>query len=321
MEKTWATFRNKDQTMSQSVDPPTDLVGHNNNKAITKPLALSLLIGLKNNKCISDSDFVRSPKSPLEIRMLSTMADPFFLKSSLTAHLNCCCGPAKVGLSIVDSLGDDRILSPDVVFGPSLRIKSSEIRDKHPKLFPDTKPIKIEKERSGVVFEIGETEQIGLRNRSFSANDCPSKTHVLSQSKVGGGAEGYIPRIGSENAFSCPLSEDEMEMSEDYTCIIKHGPNSKTTHIYGDRVLECHKNEDNKEKSVETELDSMFPLDNFLSVCNFCNKKLEVGEDIYMYRGEKAFCSAECRAEEMAIDEEDIEDSCIVMQESLKKLF
>ena len=76
-----------------------------------------------------------------------------------------------------------------------------------------------------------------------------------------------------------------MEMSEDYTCIIAHGPNPKTTHIYGDRVLECQKNEViNREKQFETELESMFPTDHFLSVCDFCNKKLEVGYDIYMYR-------------------------------------
>ncbi|VVB09016.1 unnamed protein product [Arabis nemorensis] len=319
--------------MSQSVDQQSDLVGHNNNtKTITtNPLALSLLIGL-NNKNISDSDFVRSPKSPLEFRMLSTMAEPFFLRSpisSLTAHLNCCCGrPAKVGLlSIVDSLGvgDDRILSPDVVFGPALRIK-----DKHPNLFPEPHkpgPVKkmIEKERSGVVFEIGEnssdTEPIGLRNRSFSANDCLRKTRVLSRSKLGG--EGYFRGICSDNVFSSCLSEEDYmeEMSEDYTCITAHGANPKTTHIYGDRVLECHAKEDDiTEKLFKTELGSTFPSDHFLNLCNFCNKKLDVGEDIYMYR-EKAFCSAECRSEEIMIDEEDLEDSFIPLQESSKKLF
>uniref|UniRef100_A0A0D3B7H8 FLZ-type domain-containing protein n=1 Tax=Brassica oleracea var. oleracea TaxID=109376 RepID=A0A0D3B7H8_BRAOL len=311
--------------MSQSVDPQTDLVGHNNTKAITNPLTRSLLIGLNNNKCISDSDFLRSPKSPLEFRVLSKMAEPFFLRSprsSLTAHLNCCCVPAKVGLSIVDSLRDDGVLSPDVVFGPALRLKFSEIKDKHPRLFPETKSLDVEKKRSGVIFEIGdETEPIGLRNRSFSENDCPRKARVLSQSKVI--AEGYFPGIGSDSASSSCLSEDHMEMSEDYTCIIAHGPNPKTTHIYGDRVLECQKNEViNREKQFETELESMFPTDHFLSVCDFCNKKLEVGYDIYMYRGEKAFCSEECRSEEMMmIDEEDLEDSCLTMHESLKKLF
>ncbi|AEC07736.1 unnamed protein product [Arabidopsis thaliana] len=324
MLKTRAMFPHKDQAMSLSLDPQSDLVvGHTNNRPITNPLALSLLIGLNNkNKCISDSDFVRSPKSPLEFRVLSTMADSFFLRSprsSLTAHLNCCCGPAaKVGLSIVDSLGDDRCLLPDIVFGPALRIKCSEVMDKHPKLlFPvANKSKKIENERSGVVFEIGdnssETEPVGLRNRSFSANDCLRKTRVLSRSKLG--QEGDFPGSGSDNAFS---SEDDME---DYTCIIAHGPNPKTTHIYGDRVLECHKNElkgdeDNKEK-----FGSVFPSDNFLGICNFCNKKLGGGDDIYMYR-EKSFCSEECRSEEMMIDEEDLEEPCIDMHESLKKLF
>ncbi|CAA7032834.1 unnamed protein product [Microthlaspi erraticum] len=308
MLKTGSRFRHKDQAISQSVDPhQSDPIGHNNNnKAITSPLALSLLIGLNNNnKCsISDSDFVRSPKSPLEFRMLSTMvAEPFFLRSprsSLTAHLNCCWGPSKVGLSIVDSLGDDRVLSPDVVFGPALRIKSSEIKDNN-----TPKSLKIqEKERSGGIFEIGdnlsETEPIGLRNRTLSRSKLAAERDIV---------------------FSGCVSEEEMEMSEDYTCIISHGPNPKTTHIYGDRVLECHKNElkeddVNKEKHIETE----FPSDNFLSVCNFCNKKLDVGEDIYMYR-EKGFCSEECRWEEMMVEEEDMEDSCVVMHESLKKFF
>lgn len=36
---------------------------------------------------------------------------------------------------------------------------------------------------------------------------------------------------------------------------------------------------------------------------------------------EKGFCSAECRSEEMVIEEEEMEDLCIAMHESLKKLF
>ncbi|KAL8236491.1 hypothetical protein R6Q59_017572 [Mikania micrantha] len=40
----------------------------------------------------------------------------------------------------------------------------------------------------------------------------------------------------------------------------------------------------------------------FLNSCHLCNKKLH-GEDIYMYRGEKAFCSPECRSRQIAMDE------------------
>ncbi|KMZ57644.1 hypothetical protein ZOSMA_83G00170 [Zostera marina] len=40
----------------------------------------------------------------------------------------------------------------------------------------------------------------------------------------------------------------------------------------------------------------------FLRSCNMCDKKLD-GEDIYIYRGEKAFCSMECRSWQILADE------------------
>ncbi|KAG8053165.1 hypothetical protein GUJ93_ZPchr0001g31463 [Zizania palustris] len=43
--------------------------------------------------------------------------------------------------------------------------------------------------------------------------------------------------------------------------------------------------------------------DDFLSSCFTCKKKLE-GNDIYIYRGEKAFCSSICREQEILIEEE-----------------
>ncbi|KAI4369640.1 hypothetical protein MLD38_018061 [Melastoma candidum] len=41
---------------------------------------------------------------------------------------------------------------------------------------------------------------------------------------------------------------------------------------------------------------------NFLSFCDGCNKSLEEN-DIYIYRGEKAFCSCECRLREILMEE------------------
>ncbi|XP_020574299.1 uncharacterized protein LOC110020511 isoform X2 [Phalaenopsis equestris] len=45
-----------------------------------------------------------------------------------------------------------------------------------------------------------------------------------------------------------------------------------------------------------------FPVAEFLSCCNLCRKRLD-GKDIYMYRGEKAFCSKECRYQQIVSDE------------------
>ncbi|CAL9045890.1 unnamed protein product [Musa acuminata subsp. burmannicoides] len=42
----------------------------------------------------------------------------------------------------------------------------------------------------------------------------------------------------------------------------------------------------------------------FLRACGLCNRRLGPGRDIYMYRGEIAFCSLECRQLQMNLDEE-----------------
>nr|GMD30268.1 protein mard1 [Ipomoea batatas] len=44
------------------------------------------------------------------------------------------------------------------------------------------------------------------------------------------------------------------------------------------------------------------PDSDFLSSCHLCRKKLS-GKDIYMYRGETAFCSTECRYRQIVMDE------------------
>uniref|UniRef100_A0A2N9ED41 FLZ-type domain-containing protein n=1 Tax=Fagus sylvatica TaxID=28930 RepID=A0A2N9ED41_FAGSY len=41
----------------------------------------------------------------------------------------------------------------------------------------------------------------------------------------------------------------------------------------------------------------------FLRACSLCNRRLIPGRDIYMYRGDSAFCSLECRQKQMNLDE------------------
>lgn len=48
-----------------------------------------------------------------------------------------------------------------------------------------------------------------------------------------------------------------------------------------------------------------------MSSCFTCKKKLE-GNDIYIYRGEKAFCSANCRDQQILIEEEAENNTTIV---------
>ncbi|CBI19129.3 unnamed protein product, partial [Vitis vinifera] len=41
----------------------------------------------------------------------------------------------------------------------------------------------------------------------------------------------------------------------------------------------------------------------FLRACCLCKRRLVSGRDIYMYRGDSAFCSLECRQQQMNQDE------------------
>ncbi|XP_049392598.1 FCS-Like Zinc finger 5-like [Solanum stenotomum] len=47
---------------------------------------------------------------------------------------------------------------------------------------------------------------------------------------------------------------------------------------------------------------------NFLKACFLCKRRLIPGRDIYMYRGDSAFCSLECRQQQMNLDEK--KDKC-----------
>nr|XP_043610984.1 FCS-Like Zinc finger 8-like [Erigeron canadensis] len=116
--------------------------------------------------------------------------------------------------------------------------------------------------------------------------------------------------FGSPRVFSGPLSLKEMELSEEYTRVISHGPNPKTTHIYDNCVVDCgcgvvgspESKKPGPKLSSNPNLKPKPLCDDFLSFCHTCNKNLEEGNDIFIYRGEKAFCSEECRCQEMVLD-------------------
>ncbi|MFS7975792.1 putative Zf-FLZ domain-containing protein [Helianthus anomalus] len=97
---------------------------------------------------------------------------------------------------------------------------------------------------------------------------------------------------GSPRLLTGQLSLREMELSEEYTRVISHGPNPKTTHIYDNCVVNscCGVRVGSPE------------VESFARVCQTCKKNLGEGSDIFMYRGEKAFCSEECRCQEMVLD-------------------
>ncbi|CAA7020546.1 unnamed protein product [Microthlaspi erraticum] len=50
----------------------------------------------------------------------------------------------------------------------------------------------------------------------------------------------------------------------------------------------------------------------FLGNCGFCKSRLAPGRDIYMYKGDAAFCSVECREQQMEHDEGKTRNSVVL---------
>lgn len=302
---------------------------HKTNSFFTVP---GLFVGL--NPKNSESDSVRSPTSPLDFKVFSkpNFGNLPIRPSSKPNEANQKSWDCdKVGLSIIESLEDEtkpssgKILrssdSKSILFAPQMRILNTSslkppsfdpfdtLSNSLPKnyaAFPSTQ-MKISNPKS--INPLAQEPFAKFWSHSLdSANLGSNSTHLAARptNLSTGLSNGQNP----EKDLVASLSASEIELSEDYTCVRKHGPNPKTTHIFGDCILERHddefiakssKCEDHKTKP--SEVPNSYLSDDFLSFCYYCKKKLE-GEDIYMYRGEKAFCSWNCRSEEILIEEE-----------------
>ncbi|KAL6845046.1 hypothetical protein ACP4OV_024541 [Aristida adscensionis] len=106
--------------------------------------------------------------------------------------------------------------------------------------------------------------------------------------------------------------------SEEYTCVIARGANPRTTHILGGETLEVRGGVSGRPGKVtftvepfgvQPSTSSAATAPSFVSGrCCCCMKRLQEDRDIFMYMGEKAFCSNECRKGyiEVEIEEEEL---------------
>ncbi|XVF28820.1 hypothetical protein REPUB_Repub15cG0065200 [Reevesia pubescens] len=273
-------------------DYDTTLPSSKDMKGHKKPTSFPRLFTGFSLKAFSDNtEAVMSPTSILDSKPSSAFKNSFWSESSTpktpepeTRHKLDSKG---IGLGIVDALKDDYCdsnLSKPVLFGSQLRIQ-----------IPSVPPVFSPAESPGTPPEFG------IKTRNSQLNSFSSG---LSPSPV----KKSIETLNSPRVFTGSLSATEMELSEDYTCVISHGPNPRTTHIFDNCIVEscCGVVGFSSSKRENGFLGdrSSYQSENFLSFCYTCKKNLGLGKDIYMYRGEKAFCSRECRYQEMMLDEE-----------------
>ncbi|CAA7403043.1 unnamed protein product [Spirodela intermedia] len=312
----------KEQTMADS-------------EAVRRPRSTSffnlpgLFVGF--SKGTGDSDSARSPISPLDLKVFSGLSGHFGRSPRSPASFE---GPRKswdsdrVGLGLIDSLSDKLppcrgppLLGPSesrsILLGSQMKIISiPSPRTRFDHLLSEgsaTSPKSLPK--NYVISSHGHA-------RAGSPLLCPDSSETrqeLSSEILHPTVDCSAGSVPFSRGFVGSLSASDIEQSEDYTCIISHGPNPKTTHIFGDCILESDTSElaafigDTNMQGEEERRGSSWMLDcaedlvplpseDFLSVCYSCKKKLD-GKDIYMYRGEKAFCSSSCRSQEI-MDEE-----------------
>ncbi|KAF8051645.1 hypothetical protein N665_1686s0001 [Sinapis alba] len=148
-----------------------------------------------------------------------------------------------------------------------------------------------------------------VKNRDHSSK--PVKKRVLFGSKLRvqipsadfGTKTSHIRHPHGQQLISPCLQTKVLTVSEteDYTCVISHGPNPTITHIFDNSVFV---EEATPPSSLPLpQLPSLETNTDFLSLCYTCKNKLGPKQDIYIYRGEKGFCSSECRYQEMLLDQ------------------
>lgn len=245
-----------------------------------------------SSKVFSETETMMSPTSILDSKPFSGFRNPF---TNTTSTIK----PSEpeprrhwdkldsrmIGLGIVDALthdeSDPKLSKPEsrmVLFGSQLKIQIPPL--------PPSVLSPAESPKSPADFGI-KTRNSQLGPFSPCLSQSPAKKSGF------GSANSGLEAPNSPRIFTGCFSATEMELSEDYTCVISHGPNPRTTHIFDNCIVGF---------SASRKENDVFP-ESFLNFCHSCRKNIGQGKDIYIYRGEKAFCSSECRQREIMLEE------------------
>lgn len=221
---------------------------------------LSLFVGF-SPKGLNDSDSIWSPTSPLDFRLLfSTLSNTLSLKSPrspspIENHKKW--DDSSIGLGIVNSIAANE--TNHVIFGAQVRksfhgsgslpfpVKSKSLPRNYTVLpQASTESPRSPKPQLDFLISSGEVSRSLSLDHAAAREVKPilsSRSFNLDRDRSPNVKQASLPiSIGNSDDATGSLSATDIEDSEDYTCIISYGPNSKTTHIFGDRVLEFYTN-------------------------------------------------------------------------------
>ncbi|CAL4895423.1 unnamed protein product [Urochloa decumbens] len=293
-----------------------------------------LLVGLGAGKCAAAPDCdsptaARSPTSPLDLRPFAALGSSLLRSPrsprSWDSH--------RLGLGglVDDALADPAAAARSRLLGPQMR-HPFKLPQRLAKSFTTTQPRDCAAQAAAPELGNAGSAAAGKPvpcSRSYGDVKSGPEVAVPGGAQPGAGSRpadlgelrssGSLPAsIGGPRRYVGSVSAMEVEQSEDYTCIIAHGPNPKTTRIFGDCILEpCTVRVPDGESvdamEVKEGAESYWLVkcfddgeagEEFLSSCVSCKKKLD-GNDSCIYGGEKAFGSGNCRDNEIPTEEEE----------------
>lgn len=241
-----------------------------NCKKPTSFFSSSRLFTSFSGKNFGEAEVLMSPTSILDTKPFSSFINPFWTDTkSPKRESRVNWGSKGVGLGLVDALVDEKseskqlnCMSRMVLFGSQLKIQIPSV------LSTTSSP--------------SSPSDFGIKTRNSQWSS------FLAKKSPFGSSESGLENQNSGSVHSC-LSASEMELSEDYTCVISYGPNPRTTHIFEDCIVEScfgvdRYSEPKKGNRLFTNRSMSYPSQNFLSFCHTCKKNLGLGKDIYMYR-------------------------------------
>ncbi|TVU17179.1 hypothetical protein EJB05_33196 [Eragrostis curvula] len=293
-----------------------------------------LLVGLKCAPSDCDSPAARSPTSPLDLRPFAALGGSLLRSPrsprSWDSH--------RVGLGgIVDTLAEPAAADATKnrrLLGPQMRPSSFKLPQRLAK--PATSQ---PRDCAHPSPELGKgettTTDAGAGGMPVPCSRSYEELKSGPEAAAPGGAQlgaagshsadldkfpapGSLPAsIGGPRRYIGSVSATEVEQSEDYTCIIAHGPNPKTTRIYGDCILEpvtvCVPDGESMEAMEVKEAAESYWLvkcsgEEFSpESCLSCKEKLDGNNNACIRRGENGFgfCSVKCRDQEILVEEEE----------------
>ncbi|XP_059299238.1 FCS-Like Zinc finger 8-like [Lycium ferocissimum] len=202
----------KQSHMAENKSFPSHIQNNTNNNPISQLLASPRFFNGLLTRNLSDVGSEISPKSILDAKQMFNLGNPFGYDRNNTNSTTCMDKKHKL-----ESEGIKLVLVDPIENQESTNTTCSKANCKM------------------VLFGT----ELKVQNTYVESPNCPTDFGIKTRDSQLLAFGTVKEEKDSSRGIADGLSLREMESSEDYTCVITHGPNPKTTHIFDNCVVDC----------------------------------------------------------------------------------